>query len=242
MKTKMKRLINGILGEVGLRMISRPKHALTGLYLFEDLRILMQMEAPLCLDIGANTGQTIDALLQVFRASYVHAFEPSSVVFHKLQAKSYARNVELHHCAMGSELGERQFLNYADSCLSSLFNLSRSGNSPFVHTSMLSAESVRIETVDHFLDARGISNLNLLKIDTQGFEGEILSGARRSLDSGRISFVSLEMNFINLYEGQASAIALMNSLHQAGFQLLDFYEKAMRHNRMAWCTALFGRA
>ena len=42
----------------------------------------------------------------------------------------------------------------------------------------------------------------MLKIDTQGYELEVLKGAARTLD--RIDYILVETSFVPLYEGQAN--------------------------------------
>jgi FkbM family methyltransferase len=242
MKASLKRLVNGLLAAFELRLIRAHKGALTGRYPFEDLGMLISTDSPVCMDIGANTGQTIDALLQAFGSPVIHSFEPATATFNELRSKSYPETVYLHNYGIGSTPGELGFRNYRESVLSSFLDLAKTTDNPFVRTPLLETEKVQIDTVDRFLDKHGIEHLHLLKSDTQGYELEVLAGAYASLVAGRISHVLLEVNFIKLYEGQASAIDVFKYLLEAGFQPVDFYEKAMRHQRMAWCTALFSRA
>ncbi|MBK1645073.1 hypothetical protein CKO25_10495 [Thiocapsa imhoffii] len=242
MKEKLKRLVNGAFAPFGLRIISSPRDALTGRYLFEDLGKLIGSPSPIILDVGANSGQTIDALLDVFVSPKIYAFEPSSIIFRDLESKCYPENVQIYNYGLGARSEVRSFRNYRNSLLSSFLDLSASDQNPFRKTGLSRKEKVRIETVDSFLESQGIKQLNLLKIDTQGFEMEVLRGAGSSFKAGQINFVQLEMNFFSLYEGQATATELIAYLTEAGFVPVDFYEKAMRCNRMAWCTALFGHA
>lgn len=242
MKQQLKRLVNGVFAPFGLRVISSPRDALTGRYLFEDLGKLIGSPTPIILDVGANSGQAIDALREVFVAPRIYAFEPSSTIFRDLESKGYPENVEVYNYGMGALSEMRSFRNYRNSLLSSFLDLSASDQNPFRQTGLSNEETVRVETVDRFLESQGIERLNLLKLDTQGFEMEVLRGAESSLKARQIDFVQLEINFMSLYEGQATAIELISCLSEAGFVPVDFYEKAMRCNRMVWCTALFGRA
>lgn len=53
---------------------------------------------------------------------------------------------------------------------------------------------VVVRALDHCLDDWGVSCVDLLKIDVDGFETKIIEGAARSLASGRIRRVIIELN------------------------------------------------
>jgi len=93
--------------------------------------------------------------------------------------------------------------------------------------------------VDDFVKENDISSIDLLKIDTQGFDLEVLNGAKASLESGMIKNVLVEINFISMYEKQGSAGDVIRELESVGFVLVDFYEKVRQDKVLAWCTALF---
>ena len=56
-----------------------------------------------------------------------------------------------------------------------------------------------------------------LKVDTQGYEQQVLDGARTLLKS--LVGVQLETSLAKLYEGQAEFVTLITQLQQAGFDI-----------------------
>jgi hypothetical protein len=58
-----------------------------------------------------------------------------------------------------------------------------------------------------------------LKIDTQGYELEVLLGATELL--GRVSVLQLEIPAIELYTGMADASRLLALVRSSGFDLVD---------------------
>lgn len=235
----IKKIINNILNIVDLKIIRIPRKNLSGQYLFDDLKLIVGMNNPVCFDIGANRGQTIDALCSVFSNPVIHAFEPSSGTFDILEGSKYSKNIHLHKMAVGSSLGELEFFNYEDSRLSSLLPMDVVKQNPFQGVALSAKEIVAVETVDNLLIKLNIEKLDLLKIDTQGFDYEVLKGAEKSFMSGKIDFVMLEMNFIRMYEGQAKPEEIISYLSQRNIFLVDLYEKVMYSNQLGWCTALF---
>jgi hypothetical protein len=81
----------------------------------------------------------------------------------------------------------------------------------------------------------------LLKIDTQGFDLEVLRGAMETLQSGLVKNVLIELSFMKIYQGQGSIPEIIELLDKQGISLIDFYEKIRQGNKLAWCTALFGK-
>lgn len=240
-KNYLKSLINGLFGLIGLRIIRSNKSSLTGRYLFEDLSLLMPEPRPICLDVGANVGQTIDNLLAHLDHPLIFSFEPSTESFAVLSSKHYPANVEINKYALGAQASESLLFNYDNSELSSIRPFTAHDSNPYSSIGLKSVESIRVDTVDNFLQYHRIKKVDLLKIDTQGYERDVLIGARNSLRTESIRFVMAELNFINIYEGQASALELLELLSESRMGLVDFYEKIYKNNRLAGCTALFAR-
>ena len=100
-------------------------------------------------------------------------------------------------------------------------------------------ETVRIKTLDWFLEQNRISRVDLLKSDTQGYDLRVLAGASESLRRGLINNVLVELNFVRMYAGQSEPDDILNFLAQHGLFLVDYYEKVRQSQTLAWCTALF---
>lgn len=112
----------------------------------------------------------------------------------------------------------------------------------FADEAMVSTESVQVETLDHFCAVQGITTIDLLKIDTQGFELPVLRGGSDLFSQHKIGAVLLELNFSSLYNGQSDPLAVMHLLQSHNMRLVDFYEKERIHGReLSWTTALFVR-
>lgn len=79
-------------------------------------------------------------------------------------------------------------------------------------------ETVPVTTVRALAEDRAIDPATtLLKIDTQGFEGEVLSGAGDLV--GRLAAIELEMSFVELYSGQLLFDDLLAQVEGAGYRL-----------------------
>jgi hypothetical protein len=71
------------------------------------------------------------------------------------------------------------------------------------------------DCIDQYVDS---AEGGLLKIDTQGYEMEVLRGARRSL-TDKINAVQTELSLVELYDGQPLLLDVCNFLKQYNFNL-----------------------
>jgi FkbM family methyltransferase len=236
-----KRFVKCCFSLVGLSVTWQNGRILTGENVFRDLRFLLSKDSVNVLDVGANEGQTIDLILQHFKIPTIHAFEPSTCSFEKLVKRGYGANVRLYRIAVGDTDGFIDLINYADSRLSSVLALDSSPENRFRLTQEIDRESVAIKKVDTHILEESIDNVDLLKIDTQGFDLSVLQGANDALCRGVIAFVMVEINFVDMYEGQASATGIHEFLVSRGFMVVDYYEKVRQGDVLAWCTALYKR-
>ncbi|HEX3717551.1 MAG TPA: FkbM family methyltransferase [Verrucomicrobiae bacterium] len=124
-------------------------------------------------DVGANLGFVAGILSNlVGPEGRVHSFEPSPTIHAKLveviQANAYA-NVSTYNVGCGESEGRMTLHCAASSGNSTL----RSGIDPKLK--IRSTQDVRIVRLDDFL-ATKLTRLDLLKIDTEGFEDSVLAG------------------------------------------------------------------
>jgi len=237
----LRTFVKSELSKRGLHVGRIPRSGVGGVSLLHDLRMLIQSSTPTLFDVGANKGQTIEMLRTVFPESIIYAFEPSSVTFQELAetSKRFGNHIKLFQCAVGEKDDEAEFINYEWSTLSSFFELEARTENPFREVARGKREKVSVRSIDSVMAENELSSIDLLKIDTQGYEIPVLNGALTCLQNGIIKNVLAELTFAPLYQGQSNSLEVMRLLETHNFSLVDFYEKTFDGNRLAWCTALF---
>ena len=82
--------------------------------------------------------------------------------------------------------------------------------------------------------------MDLLKIDTQGYEDRVLRGAGEMLTPTAIRMLLIEVSFVDLYENQASFADIFTLVTTRGYRLVGLYD-ARRDERglIRWCDVLF---
>jgi FkbM family methyltransferase len=241
---QLKNSLKSVLASVGLFVARQFPNRVTGHDIRRDLNEVIRRDDPLCFDVGANQGQTIRLLRQCFRNPLIHAFEPAPATFALLKQQTFGGPVSLHPVALGERCEMAPFRHYKHSELNSFLPLNpdKTENSFFAEEELLRVEAVQIDTLDRFCSEHSIGHIDLLKIDTQGFELPVLRGAAGLFGENRIGAVLLELNFALLYEGQSDYLQLLALLRTHGLRLIDFYEKERITGReLSWATALFAR-
>ena len=168
------------------------------------LKNLIKIETPIILDIGANLGQTIIKYLKLFPKAKIHSFEPSPEIFENLSKKfKNVENLYLYNFAFGSEETNRIFYINERSHNSGFYKLKEDfkiKNFPDEKMSYKNSLNVKLNTIDDFVKKQKLAQIDILKIDTEGFEEEILKGSLETLQSNKIKYIELEIILGNVYE------------------------------------------
>jgi FkbM family methyltransferase len=241
MKKRIVKAVRSVLSPLGVFLASNYPNIVNGHKLEDDLRIVLPQANPVCFDIGANRGQTIELLQDCLNQPIIHSFEPASTTYAELTGKSFGPRVQCHRLALGDQVGVAKFRNYKVSELSSFLPMNPDKRENFfAGEEVVSVESVPVDTLDNFCSARAVDRIDLLKIDTQGFELPVLNGAAELFKNGKIGAVLLELNFATLYEGQSDPLAILQLLRTCQMRLVDYYEtERINGKEISWTTALF---
>ena len=171
------------------------------------------------LDVGANQGHYgIELRERGFRGRIV-SFEPISSVFDALEKR--ARRDALWDCyrlGIGDADGDLTISVATAPVFSSFKAPSAYTAGKFVGAREERKETVPVMRLDTFLGQHPeyLSN-TFLKIDTQGFEKEVLIGAGSYL--GRLRAVQLELPLRRLYEGQETLLEMIRWIEDQGFEI-----------------------
>ncbi len=166
------------------------------------------------IDVGANEGQFGESLRANGYRGRILSFEPTRSVFDVLARKAAADgNWEAHHCGLGAEHGTATLHASELSVFNSILELSDVAQLHDSRMKVEQTEEITIYPLDHFADA--FSEKSFLKIDTQGYETQVLKGARTTLP--RMSGVLLELPVIHTYEGEWHFHEAVEFMFQAGF-------------------------
>jgi FkbM family methyltransferase len=135
--------------------------------------------APLIVDVGANAGIFTHLLWSLKPDAEIIAFEPLPQMNLKIQewARRTKANLKLFKAAVSDHSGIATFCAEADNDTSASLQLANDQRKGF---------PVKAVTLDSTLPNRPIF---LIKIDVEGFEPEVLSGAEKTLQNTRFLLI-----------------------------------------------------
>jgi FkbM family methyltransferase len=150
-------------------------------------------------DVGANDGDTALKALKEFPEAQVTSFEPHPSTYAQLIAKIGGNpRFQGINVALGAQTGEVEMFEYDDSKVNSL-----TPNAEFAKRFGKKGRCIRVAstTLDTFCSEKSIESIDLLKIDTEGFDLIVLEGCRPMLQRRAIKFIFVEFNDLQPREG-----------------------------------------
>jgi FkbM family methyltransferase len=166
-------------------------------------------------DVGGNFGQTALRFAAAFPAATIFSFEPVVTSFERLvHSTRDNERIQAFNIGMGECAGTATMR----------LTHSAGSNSIVRVDSAIGTADVSIDTVDGFADRHTTGTIDLLKIDVEGYELQVLSGASQRLSEGRIRFVFAECVFSPSSETpHTSFFDVHRVLDEAGFCFVTYY-------------------
>lgn len=231
-----------MLDTLDLRLVRLAADQVRGHDPYRDLTWLLRRRShPVILDVGANDGETVATFLRRFPDARILAFEPYAPLYQRLRRRfRHAPTVETLNVALGATSGTARLHLYSGHRMNSLLRLDTDPANPMASGfSERGSVTVPVATIDDVARERRLPRIDILKIDTQGYDLEVLRGAAVQLAARRVGAVLLEVNFVPMYERQASFPDLHALLSGHGYRLVDFYNHQRAAGVTAWCDACY---
>lgn len=208
-----------------------------GLDLFYDIdRRFDRAIIKVVFDIGANIGQSALAYSREFPEAEIYSFEPVRATYEALtEATKKLPRVHPFQLGIGPEAGELLIHVGSDSKVSSI-----KSKRPGDHE-----ETVAVETIAGFVAKRGLERIDFLKVDTEGFDLEVLKGASSVLRQQRVHFIQVEcqpLKSLNKNFAFVDFHSVAEFLGGFGYQLFGVYEQQPEwdgSNRILFWNAIF---
>jgi FkbM family methyltransferase len=165
--------------------------------------ILKRGDVDLVIDVGAHAGEYGTALRAAGYRGEIASFEPVARQFERLLAAAAGDSAwACHNRAAGGGAGTAQInVSGNDGFSSSLLAMEEAHQRAVADSGYERTEKIEIARLDDELAGLSTASRHAyLKVDTQGFEHEVIAGAAAVLPG--CAAVELELSLTPLYEGQ----------------------------------------
>ena len=222
MKSTFKTLIRQKLMSLSGYWIYKRSDLPMGIDVYEDIAKISEVKTiNTIFDVGANLGQSVDHYLGHLPNATIYSFEPIKIAFDVLKKKTDGlNNVKAFNIALGASPGKSvvKFYDGRDSVLNSLnqqsMNLAEGAGQ----------QEVEIQTIDEFVRQHNLSTIDLLKIDTEGYEMNVLKGAEEMLKSKKIKLIFAEVGFSEKLDARHTFLShMVEYLYPLGYHLANIY-------------------
>ena len=217
------------------------------------IKLHIKKNNPICFDIGAFQGQSVEYFRSIFKDPIIYSFEPLKKNFEILKSKNYKHNM-CFNMAISNFSEDTIFYENKIAHTSSLFKVNTKSEDSIKINELNKSKKeksfsdynkeskVQTTTLDKFYLTNNLSQIDLLKIDTQGAEVLVLEGGgKKFLKNTKL--VMIEVLFFDYYESSNNLFDIEKHLIPLGFNLysiLDISQNPM-NGRTDWVELLYVR-
>ncbi|MCF6358525.1 MAG: FkbM family methyltransferase [Draconibacterium sp.] len=170
-------------------------------------------------DIGANTGDYSKKMRDLGYRKRIISFEPLNDAFEILkESAAKDSNWMVNNYALGNENTKSVINISGNSCSSSILDMLPKHIESDPDSGYVGKQEINVKKLDSIFNSFVTkTDRVMVKIDTQGYEKNVIDGAESSLR--RVSIIQLEMSIVPLYENELLFTEMIKYLESKGFKL-----------------------
>jgi FkbM family methyltransferase len=171
------------------------------------------------IDVGGNIGQTAMNFAKIAgEHSIIFTFEPDELNYSNLienLGQNNFKNIRHFNLGLGSIKEELPL---------KINSPSNRGGNRIDKKNTMGSSLIKIERLDHILEKEQINNVDLIKIDVEGFELEVLKGSKKTIERYMPSLY-IEVDDNNLCQQGTNAKELINYVSAFGYNCIHSKSK-----------------
>lgn len=162
------------------------------------VRSINLRKSPTVFDVGAADNEDfLSEIYSKYPKAKVYSFEPNEQAYNKLVSMVPNNLVKVYPYGLGNKNQVLKLYDYDDGTYSQHASVYRSDISKS-NRQKKSSRKIMTKKLDTFTRLNGISYIDFLKIDVEGFELSVLKGAKRMIEAKKIKYIQFEFNEMNV--------------------------------------------
>ena len=229
-KTDIQNILAKIFGYKLIGARKTVKHNDFDSIIFFILNNLYKKKDVIIFDIGANKGQSINRFNKVFKNSIFFCFEPTKRLFELLKTK-FLKNekINIYNFGISNKKEKIKFFDYKYSPINSFVPVDKEtkfykSRKKILNSSddedFIDSYHVEVNSLDEISKDLNVNDIDILKIDTQGFEDKVLEGCSNLLENKKIKVIELELILGFGYQKNLSFFDLEKTLSKYDYKLI----------------------
>lgn len=184
------------------------------------------------LDVGAHNGETLEYFLSNFTIKNIYSFEASDLNYIELKKNSLSykkkflnTKIVVENIALGSENKKLKFKQFYESSSSTFSGINKNSNYfkkkfRFLNrnkdNNFFYEKDIELICLSDYLIEKDINNIDILKIDTEGYEYEVLSGLKKTIQ--KVDIIYFEHHYDNMIAKNYTFSTINDYLVKNNFQ------------------------
>ena len=164
----------------------------------------VELNDPIIFDVGSHKGKLAKLMYDLYKNAVIYCFEPNKSMNDDL--KKIGNNIKVYNCALGEKNEEKQILINKIDLTNTLSKINENSLYLKIKNFILAKskkdnvyETIQVISLENFCFEKKIKNIDFLKLDVEGYEYNVLLGAKNIIKN--VKFVMLEVQKNNMYNG-----------------------------------------
>jgi FkbM family methyltransferase len=178
--------------------------------------------------VGANEGQYGKSLRKLGFSGYIFSFEPVAETYSKLKAEAESDpRWRVYNFALGSENCVKEINVFGASVFNSFLCPAATPKDVYSHPDFntFNHQMVSVKTLDSVYD-EVVEQIEdecrpFIKLDTQGFDLEVVKGGKAVL--GKMLGLQVELSFVPIYDEMPDYVSSLKTFELLGFHVTNFF-------------------
>ena len=160
-------------------------------------------DIPIIVDVGSHKGEYISNITKNFKFEIIYAFEPNPEIFQILKKKfTNNNNIKINNFGIG-DFNDVKILNNNLESSSTTFNQLNTKSkyfkkkyfllNPFKLKKIINPVKIEVIKLKKYINDNNINKIDLLKIDTEGYELKVLKGLEDNINL--VNYIHLDHHF-----------------------------------------------